>query len=178
MTKQFEGTYKMLERSDTVKKLEPKTTTRVQPKIGGKNHSEVISTELLKKSTQDLMEASFNNVGLEMIHSMERYDDLNKTTSDITGEDNSNQSIPYPQSSSMSRMYARTHKRQSVKHNTKSDLELTSSSNGEERVSERVAANKYKPNSKAFEMNAQKLDRPKQKGFHSPPKKRKQNDNQ
>lgn len=64
-----------LTKSDTVKRLEPKSgQPRQQPKIGGKDHSEVITTELLKKSTQELMQNSFSNYKeIQKISRMEQY---------------------------------------------------------------------------------------------------------
>lgn len=63
-----------LEESETVKRLGRKNTQ--QPKIGGKEHSEVISTEILKKSTHDLMQNSFNNFNqIEKIYKMEKYEE-------------------------------------------------------------------------------------------------------
>jgi hypothetical protein len=66
-----------LEKSDTVKRLKPNIIKPVQqPKIGGRDHAEVISTELLKKSTQDLMQSSFSNLKeIEKIYKMEKYNE-------------------------------------------------------------------------------------------------------
>lgn len=66
-----------LKKSDTVKRLEPNRDNQVQqPKIGGKNHSEVITAELLRKSTQELMQSSFSNLkGIEKLYKMEKHDE-------------------------------------------------------------------------------------------------------
>jgi hypothetical protein len=66
-----------LKKSDTVKRLEPNRDNPVQqPKIGGKNHSEVITAELLRKSTQELMQSSFSNLkGIEKLYKMEKHDE-------------------------------------------------------------------------------------------------------
>lgn len=73
--------YKMMKKSDTVKHLEPKSTQPIQqPKIGGKDHSEVITTELLKKSTQELMQNSFSNYKeIQKISKMENFDERNSS---------------------------------------------------------------------------------------------------
>lgn len=65
-----------LEKSDTVKKLVMGNNNVQQPKIGGREHSEVISAEILKKSTHDLMQNSFNNLQqVEKIYKMEKYEE-------------------------------------------------------------------------------------------------------
>lgn len=66
-----------LEKSGTVRRLKPNIKKPVQqPKIGGRDHAEVISSELLKKSTQDLMQSSFNNLKeIEKIYKMEKYNE-------------------------------------------------------------------------------------------------------
>lgn len=65
-----------LEKSDTVKKLGMGNNNVQQPKIGGREHSEVISAEILKKSTHDLMQNSFNNLQqVEKIYKMEKYEE-------------------------------------------------------------------------------------------------------
>lgn len=69
--------YYLLKKSDTVKRLEHHDSKHVQqPKIAGKDHSQVITTELLKKSTQDLMQHSFSNLkDIQKICKMEQYGD-------------------------------------------------------------------------------------------------------
>ena len=46
-----------LNKSDTVKQLQPhRRDNAVKPKIGGKDHSEVLNSEMLRNSTRDLMQ--------------------------------------------------------------------------------------------------------------------------
>lgn len=69
-----------LHKSDTVKRINTKRNKQ-QPKIGGKEHSEIISTELLRQSTKELMQHSFSNFKeIEKIYKMEKYDDNFETS--------------------------------------------------------------------------------------------------
>lgn len=73
-----------LKKSDTIKKLNPSATEIiVQPKIRGKDHNEVITTELLKKSSLEMKKQSFSSLKeLERLAKINRHN-LNTTNSEI-----------------------------------------------------------------------------------------------
>jgi hypothetical protein len=73
-----------LKKSDTAKRLNPSATEIiVQPKIRGKDHNEVITTELLKKSSLEMKKQSFSSLKeLERLAKLNRHN-LNATSSEM-----------------------------------------------------------------------------------------------